>query len=80
MRALRLVPWAIHLIVLSRVPKAKRWFPNDPDTHRLSVLLFNDDEVKIEPERVADAVGLRERSRSKDIVKNKEMRSERIGM
>ena len=56
-----LVPWTLRQIQIARVPKAKRWNSMDPDTHRLTALLFNDGSIRVEAERIADGAALRER-------------------
>ena len=56
-----LVPWQIRLIQVVRTPKAKRWDIDTLDTHRLSVMEDASGNVTIQPERMLDSPGMRQR-------------------
>ena len=56
-----LVPWSIRLIQVTRTPKAKRWDLRHPDTHRLTVAIAADDTIVVQPERMIDSLGSRQR-------------------
>ena len=57
----RLVPWNIRRVQLAKHPKANRYPAETLATHRATVLVYNDDQVTFQTEKIADAYALNER-------------------
>eukprot|EP00971_Amphidinium_carterae_P217044 4308842-Amphidinium_carterae.1 len=60
--AWKLCPWELRLIHVVRVPKAKRWHTDHPDTHRLNFVKYSDGTYDLDQEYLGTAM-MRQRFR-----------------